>query len=795
MFALLRKEIAAFFNTSIAYLIIGIFLVITGILLWVLPDYSILSSGYAGLDGLFFIAPYLFLFLIPAICMRAIAEEKKEGTYELLVTRPLNLGQIIGAKYLAALCVAWLSLVPTFFYCFSVYQLGLEKGNLDFGATFGSYIGLLFLSAAFTAVGIFSSALTKNQIIAFVLAASFSLFLFIGLDFISQWPGLDFLAAFLQNLSIQEHYQSISRGVLDTRDLIYFFDLILVFLFLAVWKLSKPSFTQKNKIFIGLVAVVGINIIAINFFTRIDFTTEKRYTLSASTKNMLSKLDDQVQIALYLDGDLPAGFKRLKNASRDLLKDFSAYSDQNIELVVSNPSEGSPEQQESNFKQLLNLGIEPTNLSVKTDEGLTQKTIFPAAIVSYHGRQMVVKLLQSRMGASPEEVLNNSIQNLEYAFINALSKLSSGQLPRIGFTEGHNELSDIQLSDAFKSLQDGYEVGRVDLKSINAEGLDKLSLLVIPKPDRAFTELEKYKIDYFVQHGGRILWTIDQVNAELDSLSGRGEQLAFAKKLNLDDMLFKYGVRINYDLIADMNCAQIPMNVGNMGGQSQIQLVPWLFYPVFMPGANHPLVKNLDGIRTEFVSTVDTIPVKGIQKTILLSSSPYSKKADVPFLISLQMVEQQPDPRTFKGLSLPVGVLLEGVFPSVFQNRPLPEGVDASFPIAAKSIASRMLVIADGDVLKNQIGADGSTYPLGYDKYTQQQYGNKALLLNAVDYLTGDADLISLRNKEVKLRLLDRARIRTEKNFWQAFNLVVPLVLLAIAGFFQHWYRKRKYTA
>lgn len=543
-----------------------------------------------------------------------------------------------------------------------------------------------------------------------------------------------------------------------------------------------------------LLALLVLNVISSFFFTRIDFTKEKRYTLSPITKNILNDLKDPVQITVYLEGDFPAGFKRLRNSTRDLLTDLQAYSNNHLQFEFVNPSAGSSNP-EAAYQELIARGIEPTNLSVKTEEGMSQKTIFPAALIMYRGQQMPVSLLQNRAGATPEEVLNNSIQNLEYAFAGAIKKLSSGGKPRIGFTEGHGELSDLQLNDAMKSLSAGYETGRVDLSAIPLAGLDKIKLLVIPKPNTAFSEAEKYKIDYLVMHGGRVLWAIDQVNAELDSLKGAGSQLTFPKKLNLDDILFKYGVRINYNLIADMNCAQLPINVGNVGGQGQIQLLPWLFYPVFVPVSTHPLVKNLDGIRSEFASTIDTIAIKNVKKTVILSTSPFNRQLETPTMLSLQMVEQEPDPRAFQSAPKPVSVLLEGAFSSDFNNRPVPVGVGQAAALPAQSRATKMLVIADGDVLKNQVSStDGSPFPLGYDRFTRQQYGNKNFLLNAVDYLTDDSGIIELRNKEVKLRLLDRARIREEKSFWQILNIGLPLVILVIFGVAQHYYRRQKYA-
>ncbi|WP_374165439.1 gliding motility-associated ABC transporter substrate-binding protein GldG [Arcticibacter sp. MXS-1] len=556
--------------------------------------------------------------------------------------------------------------------------------------------------------------------------------------------------------------------------------------------------TQRKKdlvyllVFVAALAVV--NAISSYFFSRIDFTKEKRFTLSDITRSELSSLDHDIQITIYLEGEFPAGFKRLQSEVRDLLDDYKAYSRGHLRFAFVNPSAGSEAANNALYQELVGKGLSPTNLSVKTEDGLTQKIVFPSALVIYEGREMPVNFFQNRMGASPEEVLNNSIQNLEYAFTSAIKKVRSGGRQRIGFSEGHNELTDLQLSDAMNSLQGAFEAGRVNLSTISFEGLDKLKLLIIPKPDKPFSEAEKYKIDYFLMRGGRIFWALDNVNAELDSLRGMGSQLAFAKRLNLDDMLFRYGVRVNYDLVADMNCAQIPLSVGSAGGQPQIQMVPWLFYPIFMPNSAHPLVRNLDGIRSEFASSIDTIPSRGVKKQILLSSSPFSRLLKIPSMLSLQMVEQEPDPRAFRGVPVPVAVLLEGSFPSDFANRPVPEGLVPPAALPQKSKPAKMVVMADGDVLKNQISTqDGSPFPLGFDRYSGQQFGNKNFLLNVVDYLTDDSGIIGLRNKEVKLRLLDRARIRTEKTSWQLINVIVPLVFLAVAGAIQHLYRRRKY--
>jgi ABC-2 type transport system permease protein len=549
------------------------------------------------------------------------------------------------------------------------------------------------------------------------------------------------------------------------------------------------------QLLLFFVALVVINFLSGKVFTRFDFTKEKRYTLSAVSRNLMDSLTQPVKVTVYLQGgDLPPAFKRLQNATRDMLTDMQAYSYSHLQFEFVDPLGGLNEQQQNDaIKDLQSRGVDVTNLSVKTDNGLTQKIVFPGALVTCGDKQIAVKLLQTRIGLSDEEQLNNSIQNLEYAFASAVKRATSTGKQSIGFTEGHNELSDRQLNDAIKSLSDGFVVGRVNLKTIPFSSMAGISMLVIPKPDQPFTELEKFKIDQYLMRGGKVLWTIDQVSAELDSLHG-GQQLAFNKQLNLDDQLFRYGIRINYNLIADMSCSQIPITAGNVGGQAQIQMVPWLFYPIFIPDSKHPLVKNLDGIRSEFVSTIDTLAVKGTKKTVILQSTPYNKTLTTPHILSLQMLEEEPDPKTFQSPVKTVGVLLEGTFVSDFKNRPVPDSLKEHVDIIAQSKTTKMIVISDGDIFKNQVGRDGSPYPLGYDHYTQKSYGNKNLLLNIADYMTDDSGLISLRNKEIQLRLLDRARLRSEKLYWQVINNVIPVALVLIFAIFQHYTRKRKYA-
>ena len=799
MFPILKKEITTYLSSLVAYVTISVFLLVLGLFLWVFPDTSILAYGYAGLDSLFSTAPYLFMFLVPAITMRSLAEERREGTFELLLTRPLTSLQIVLGKYFAGILVVLFALVPTLVYYFSVYMLGTPQGNIDTGAVIGSYIGLFLLGSSFTAIGLFASSISKNQVISFTIAVFLCFFFYSGFDSLSGLLSLQNLG--LQSLGITDHYNSVSRGVLDTRDLVYFIVLDCIFIWLTLFVLHRQQ--QKKFINMAFLSSFGVlfalAVFSGSFFTRFDFTKEKRFTISPISRHILDSLPAPVNVTVYLQGDnFPGGIKKLQTGVKDMLSDLQAYSHRKLTFIFLDPLKGlSQEQQKQTYENLASQGVEAQNLSVKTEDGVQQKVMFPFALVTYGDKSIPVKLLetQSNLNSSYDEQLNNSIQNLEYAFTSAIKKVSHRGKERIGFTEGHKELNDLQLNDGMRSLSDGYLVGRVNLTTIPFDSLRKLGLLVIAKPDKAFTELEKFKIDQYVMRGGRVLWAIDQVSAELDSLKGHGgEQLAFNKELNLDDQLFSYGVRLNYDLVADMNCSEIPVATGNIGGQAQIQLLRWLFYPIFIPLSKHPIVKNLDGISSQFASTIDILDIKNVKKTVLLNTSPYNKRIRVPYMMSLKALEQEPKREEFNNPPRITGVLLEGKFVSDFRNRPIPDGLNEKVAIIPESKPTKMVVLSDGDILRNQVGADGSPYPLGYDRYTQQTFGNKNLLLNIADYMVDDSGLISLRNKEIQLRLLDKARVRSEKLTWQLVNNVVPIALVLIFAIFQHYIRKRKYA-
>lgn len=547
-----------------------------------------------------------------------------------------------------------------------------------------------------------------------------------------------------------------------------------------------------------ILAIIAVNIAAQSFYTRFDFTKERRYTLNEKTKETLQKTSNDITITVFLDGEIPAAFRRLSNATKDLLNDYKAYANSNVKIVFTDPLKEVPaSEQNAIIEKYIGVGIRPMAVNIKNDAGLTQKIIFPMALIQYGDQQIPINLLQKTGGAAKdyEDNITSSIQNLEYAFTTGIKRLLTGNTPQIGFTEGHGEPNNLYLSDAINSLSQNYLVGRVDLNLMNKEGLDSLKVLFIVKPKKPFTELEKYKINYFVMKGGRIIWSIDQVNAELDSLQNKGRMVASNYQLNLDDMLFEYGARINYNLIKDLNSSSIPVASSGAGQQTQIDLAPWLYYPILIPDTSNSIVKNIDGIRSQFASTVDTIGSANVRKKVILRSSLYNTVSETPKTLSIATVTEQPNEEEYKSTTKTIAVLLEGSFKSVFLNRPIPAGITENYNLPANSKSAKMVVFGDGDIFINQVSkTDGTSFPLGFDRYTQQNYGNKALLLNIADYFTDDDNLIALRNKEIKVRLLDKVLLRTEKIKWQLINAIFPLIMLICFATFQHYYRKYKYA-
>jgi ABC-2 type transport system permease protein len=568
----------------------------------------------------------------------------------------------------------------------------------------------------------------------------------------------------------------------------------------------RQSWSQLLLV-IGIIIVV--NLISANLFTRFDLTNEKRYTLSTETRELIKNVDDIVYFRVFLEGEFPAGFKRLKRETKELLDEFRAYN-KNIQYEFINPS-ASEDQQERNatYQLLVQQGLQPTNLQVKTKTGLEQQVIFPGALISYRNNETSIELLDAQMNVPPEGVLNNSIENLEFKLANAIYKITRLKKPTIAFIEGQGELDEQDTYDLAASLQENYIVDRIRIDSkLNAlvnrtlvdsvkqvwEIAPKYATIIIAKPDSMFSGKDRFIIDQYLMYGGKILWFVDPVLASMDSISGSENTVAIAKNLDLQSQLFTYGVRLNKDLVMDLSANSIPIRTGQMGNQPQIEFFPWYYFPIVTPTTKHPIGKNLNAISTQFVSSIDTLTTKNVKKTILLSTSPYSRIEQVPALISLSMLREQPDPRQYTTPPQAIAVLLEGTFASDFKNRIPPEIMnDKGIGFSEISVPTAMLVVSDGDMVRNQF-QKGKPLPLGYDQYTRETFGNKDFVMNAINYLTEGPGLISLRSREMKLRLLDKTKVNESKLTWQLFNILAPVLLIITAGLVLIRLRKRKYA-
>jgi ABC-2 type transport system permease protein len=573
--------------------------------------------------------------------------------------------------------------------------------------------------------------------------------------------------------------------------------------------IRRNSFMQLS---IGLAIIMVLNLIGSIAFYRLDLTADMRYTLSPTTRKMLKELDGVVTFKVYLEGDFPAGFQRLRNETREMLNQFRAYS-KNIQFEFIDPSAGKDKNQlDEMYIQLAKSGLNATDLQVKDKTGMSRKIIFPGAVVSYKGKELPLDLLLTQVGKPPAEVLNNSVQALEFGLINVIRKLSVTEKPKIAFIEGHGELVPIYTSSIEAALSEYYDIEhvRIDgqpfaltIQSQNgAESskyaiINKYKAIIIAKPDSAFSknELDKFLIDQFIMRGGKVLWLVDPVYADMDSLKIKDRTLALAHDLNLDDMLFNYGVRLNGNLVVDMNSLPIPVVIDQKGNQ---KLIPWLFFPLLVPTSSNPIVRNLSAIKTEFVSSLDTVEAPGVTKTILLSTSRYSRVLNSPVTLSLSYLYQEPDPEQFNQPYQPVAVLLDGEFTSLFLNR-IPAEMAKSPEIAflGKSTKTAMIIVADGDVIKNQLQPGEvrpTPLPLGYDRYTGQQFGNKDFILNAMNYLCDDSGLLAVRSREVKLRALDASLVEDQRLKWQLVNLVVPVLLVLGFAIAHGYWRRKKYT-
>lgn len=577
--------------------------------------------------------------------------------------------------------------------------------------------------------------------------------------------------------------------------------------------MNKRNIRKNEVISLAIIvaAIIAANLLGSVLYMRIDLTTEKRYTLSDTSKEILKNIDDYVFFRVYLEGDFPADFKKLRKETKEMLDEFRAYS-RFIDYEFINPSESNnPNERTDTYKLLYQSGLNPTTLSDATRDGGSQQTIiWPCALISYREKEMPIDLLEGQNGNSREQVIEASTRSLEFKLIDAVKTMVSRKKASVAFIEGHGELNKDEVMDITRSLSKRYNVKRISIDekitSLNRRSYESdSSVLIVPnydaiiiaKPTTSFSEKDKFIIDQYIMYGGKVLWLVDPVFATMDSLRNQSSTMGIALDVNIEDQLFKYGVRLNNNLVLDYNCASIAIVTGQVGGQPQMEYYRWYYFPLLNAASENNIVSNINPVKADFASSIDaTTSDIGIRKTPLLKTSDYSKTSGAPVLISLEMLKQRPSQKMFSQKGKNIAYLLEGCFESLYANRMTQQLLDSEeIGFKDSSIPTSMIVVADGDIIRNQFDIRrGTPLPLGFDQYTNVTYGNKDFISNAVSYLVDGEGLLSVKSREVKIRLLDARKIQSQSTVWQVINVVGPSVVIMILGAALALTRKKKYT-
>jgi ABC-2 type transport system permease protein len=817
MWAICKKEWTQYFSGLTGYLIIGFYLVVNGLFLFVLPNFNIFDFGYTSLQVYFDFAPWFLLLLVPAITMRSFSDEYKQGTFEILSTIPISPVKMVLAKFLGAFTIVAFAILPTLIYAFSLDSLS-KVGGLDWGATLGSYFGLLCLAVVYTMVGIFTSSTSKNSLISLLFSIIISILLFKGFDWISAIPlfknGYDY---YIMQLGLSFRYQNLSKGIITSIDLIYFFSIAILFGIGAIEQIKG-----RVKFIILLLVILFLNYTCTLLPLQFDLTKDHRFTISNGSKEVVRQIEKPVRIHLYLGGDLPPAYRKLSESTKSLLDRLQKLNPNSIKWELEVPSELYKEDQLPKFyDSLYKLGVPIERKQVQesaTDKRVDQLFV-PGAIVEVEGKTPIIIDLRSdrkyyKAYSVEKEVLteddnveaNAAEAQLEYKFIQAIYLLNRSVVPKVGYLVGNGEPTDFTINDIVLSIKDQYALAKVDLKK-GFPDANEIKTLLIVKPAETFTEKDKMKLDQYVMSGGNIIWAVDKLYAEYDSLQkSNGNYVAFDRNLGLDDILFKYGVRINSNLLQDLNSAELPFVAGNNpDGSPMLQRKRWHYYPFVYGNDNNRITYNIDRILTQFPSTIDTIANGEIKKTILLATDSSSKVVASPNLISVLSGVEETDLSSFNKHHLPVAVMLEGKFKSLFANRISALEQDSIKIFSGKpylsngTAVSKQIIISDADIITNSAvrGEQGSPIPLKMGMLPQDpyQFSNRNFFLNCIAYLNDPDVLTESKNKVIVMRLLDKTKLEKSKTFWQLILLFGPLFLLAVFYFIWDTYRKKQFAA
>jgi gliding-associated putative ABC transporter substrate-binding component GldG len=812
MWAICKKEWAHYFGSLSGYLIISFYLLVNGLLLFVLPNFNVLDFGYTSLQVYFDFAPWILILLIPAITMRSFSEEYKQGTYEILKSLPISTRSILIGKYLGVVSITILAILPTFFYAIVLNYLS-AVGGIDWGATIGAYIGLIALAAVYVAVGVYMSSVTKHTMIALLGSILISIFLYKGFDWIADLQffqnGYDF---YIRQLGLSAHYQNLNKGAIGLADILYFKIVILLFGLGAIEQLSG-----KFKYSWVLLVMLLLNMLSHLYPLQIDLTKDQRYTMSSQSKILIQDIKQPVKIHFYLGGELPAHYKKLELATIQFLDQLQQINPTWISWDQTVPGELYKDSALMLFYDSLQKQGLPIdrfqNTGTITDKKFDQLLV-PGLLIEVEGQKPIaIDLRSSKQFFKPYNIVkelpeidieasfNAAEALLEYKIVQAIYLMNRTARPSIAYLVGNGEPLDYTVNDLGQSIKNQYNLGVFDLKK-GFPDASKINTLLIVKPTIRFTELDQLKIDQFILAGGNVIWALDPLYAEYDSLRNtNGAYLAYDRGLGLDALMFKFGVRVNLNLVQDLNCAKLPMVVGlDASGAPTIQRVPWPYYPFAQAGSEHPMVQNMDRVLTAFPASLDTVRALGITKTILLTTDTTSRIISSPTMIQLNSGQQEGELASFTKQHIPVAVLLEGQFKSAFTGRLTSSLMDSVQLATGKAFitngikAAKQIVLSDADLITNFVDAQKGPLPMGMIPYEGVQFANPVFFQNAIAYLNEPISLLEARKKNLVLRRLDAGKVAENRLWIQLVLLLGPLFLLGIGYLGAFYFRQSRFA-
>ena len=777
MLNIARRELHFFFSNPIGYLAMGVYLLTSTLFLWFFDTpFNILSIGFGSLSTFFELSPWLFLLLIPALSMRSFSEERNTGTFELLMTKPLNAIDIYGGKFLGITAVFSIALLPTLLNIFAINNLLTPDSYLDWGSIVGSYIGLIGVGFLFLALSLCSSLLIKNQIASFLVAVLACFTQFYLWSFLAELSGYNWVYQIISNIGIQTHYLSISRGVLTLKAIIYFTGLFISISCLSVLLIKNnetPKKALKTPLLIIFFTTLLTNLSSVSKL-QIDLTQDQRYSLAESTIYKLNNLEQPLRIDVFLEGELPGPYVNFRNEVDAVIAQLKNQSNQII-VNYNNPFDfGTTEQI---IQEMQEYGMSPETIIENKDGKRNESIIFPWIIINSGERSERISLIQNQLGDTQKIKLTRSLQQLEYQIMDGIHKITLTSKPTIAVLTSHQTSENIKIADLLKSLRPYYnlasfnlkEEGLTDQKSL--DNLNQFDLLLVSNPKEEFTRNEKYILDQFSLNGGSQFWMLEGLNIDIESLfNSKGKTQGFPRNLNLDDYFFNYGIKIQKKIIQDLYNAPIVLASGSKEN-TQYLPYPWPYYPVSRPEKSSQIGKDIGPIITKFVSPIDTLS-NDLLKEPILKSSKFTKSTSVSKLISLELAGQKNEPSSFDEPDKILGITVEGKTTSLFKNRIKPINLQNS----KEEGPVKMIIFGDGNLAENQTDK-GVPLSLGYDKWTNNFYSNKSLILNSIHYLTENNDRLSLREKTWQVAFLDEQKINKNMVIWKISLLLLPLLL------------------